>query len=66
MKVWEVISETASAGATASGAVATIAKPMRGVRRRNKDTIFASKEEKADEPKGISYSGYPKMIRRQP
>ena len=69
MKVWEVISETMSAGATGEGGIATIAKPMKGIRRR-KDTIFASKDEKveADEqqPKGPAYLGYPKMIRRQP
>ena len=70
MKVWEVISETMSAGATGAGGIATIAKPMKGIRKRNKDTIFASKDEKvnADEqqPKGPTYLGYPKMIRRQP
>jgi len=68
MKVWEVISETMSAGATGVGGIATIAKPMKGIRRRNKDTIFASKDEKVEtdesKPTDPTYLGYPKMIRR--
>ena len=43
MRAQEFITETASAGATGSGSVATVARPMGGMITRNGGSFFSGK-----------------------
>jgi hypothetical protein len=43
MRASEFVMETASAGATGSGSVATVAQPLGGVVRRNAGSFFSGK-----------------------
>jgi len=50
MRAREFVTENASAGATGSGNVATVAQPLGGVIRRNSGSLFSGKYSNSADP----------------
>jgi hypothetical protein len=50
MRAREFVTENASAGATGSGNVATVAQPLGGVIRRNSGSFFSGKYSNSADP----------------
>jgi len=50
MRAQEFIAETASAGATDSGSIATVAQPLGGVITRNAGSFFSGKYSNSADP----------------
>jgi len=50
MRAQEFIAETASAGATGSGSIATVAQPLGGVITRNAGSFFSGKYSNSADP----------------
>jgi len=50
MRAREFVTENASAGATGSGSIATVAQPLGGVTRRNGGSFFSGKYMNSADP----------------